>query len=642
VDQQFESWVSSKIDALSTDLILNPHAAPSREQWLSWLKDVSVAASAGGRTAVASLAEELIRNSEADVGGGLERLRVALDNANTPASIPAIAEDPELIAEFVTESREHLESIEAQLLVLERESANAEAIHSVFRSFHTIKGLAGFLALPEIQEVAHEVETILDRARENALQITPAVIDVVLESKDYVARWLKHLDQDPSAPTLAELRNRSALVTRIHALLEGGTASADAPAPAAESQELPEPGSEKSAKATARKGSGRAVKVDTEKLDYLVDMVGEMVIAQSLVRHDPELKAAQNPRLARNLGQLARITEEVQRTAMAMRMVPIGPLFQKMARLVRDLARNSGKKVEFECFGEDVELDRNIVEELADPLMHMTRNALDHGIEPPADRVAQGKPATASFTLRASHRSGHIVIEIIDNGRGINREKVLAKARSQGLVNAGASISDSEVLNLIFHPGFSTADQISNVSGRGVGMDVVKKQIQKLRGAIDILSEQGKGTTFTLKVPLTLAIIDGLLVGVGQERYIIPLASVKELLRPTEGALSTVEGKAEVVVIRDQILPVMRLADRLGIRPASTNPLDGVLVVVEVDGRSLCLVVDQLMEKQEVVIKSLGSVFERVAGVAGGAILGDGQIGLLLDIRGLLGARGEL
>jgi two-component system chemotaxis sensor kinase CheA len=383
------------------------------------------------------------------------------------------------------------------------------------------------------------------------------------------------------------------------------------------------------------------VKVDTAKLDYLVDMVGEMIIAQSMVRHDPDLAIAQNPRLARNLSQLVRITDEVQRTAMSMRMVPIGPLFQKMARLVRDLSRKVGKQVHFESDGEDVELDRNIVEELADPLMHMVRNSIDHGVEPPQERTAAGKPTSARVMLRAFHRSAQIVIEVADDGRGINREKVLAKARSNGLIAPNATISDAECLNLIFHPGFSTAEQVSDVSGRGVGMDVVKKHITKLRGSVDIESTPGAGTVFSLRLPLTLAIIDGLVVSVGEKRYIIPLASVKEMLRPTPDMVKTVENRAEVVIVRDRIVPMMRLYERFNTVPKTTDPSEGVLVMADVEGTPFCVMVDELVGKQEVVIKSLGPLFQHVSGLAGGAILGDGQVGLILDLPCLFGGKAD-
>jgi two-component system chemotaxis sensor kinase CheA len=330
---------------------------------------------------------------------------------------------------------------------------------------------------------------------------------------------------------------------------------------------------------------------------------------------------------------LGRITDELQKTAMSMRMVPISQLFRKMTRLTRDLARKSGKQVELVTCGDDTELDRHIVEELADPLMHMVRNAVDHGIEAPADRVAAGKDISARVRLAAAHQSGHIVVEVSDDGRGLNREKILRKAVDRGLAAEGTQLSDTEVYNLIFQPGFSTAEQVTDVSGRGVGMDVVRKRIQKLRGRVDIQSELGRGTTFLLKLPLTLAIIDGLVVGVGRERYIVPIFVVKEMLRPSSEMVFTVEDRDEMVLVRGRLLPVVRLHRRFGVIPRSEAIAESLLIVVETGEGTFCLLVDELIGKQEVVIKSLGECFKSIPGIAGGAILGDGRVGLILDVE---------
>jgi two-component system, chemotaxis family, sensor kinase CheA len=361
-------------------------------------------------------------------------------------------------------------------------------------------------------------------------------------------------------------------------------------------------------------------------------MAGEMVIAESLVRHDPELNALKSPKLQRKLAQMKRITAELQKTAMAMRLVPIGPLFRRMARLVRDLSRQFGKPVEMETQGDDIELDRTIVEELADPLMHMVRNALDHGIEPPAERAGHGKNPAARLLLSARHHAGQVVIEITDDGRGLDRQKIRTKAVQRGLIAADAELSDGEICNLIFQPGFTTAAKVTDVSGRGVGMDVVRRHIEKLRGRIEIHSTPGRGSTFVLKLPLTLAIIDALVVGVGQERYIVPLFAVREMFRPGPDTLWTIEQRAETALVRGALLPVMRLYRRFKVKPRSENPLESVLLVAEADGQRFCLMVDELIGKQEVVIKSLGPLFRNVVGIAGGAILGDGRVGLILDL----------
>jgi two-component system, chemotaxis family, sensor kinase CheA len=344
--------------------------------------------------------------------------------------------------------------------------------------------------------------------------------------------------------------------------------------------------------------------------------------------------------LQRKVAQLTRITAELQKTAMAMRMVPVGPLFRRMARLVRDLSRQFGKRVEMEMIGEEIELDRTIVEEMADPLMHMVRNALDHGIEPPADREKQNKIPTARLRLKAHHQAGHVVIEIEDDGRGLDRDRILAKAIERGLIASAEGMGDSEIFNLIFEPGFSTAAQVTNVSGRGVGMDVVRRHIEKLRGRIEIRSTRGAGTTFLLKVPLTLAIIDGLVVGVGTERYIVPLFAIRELFRPGEETVWTVRQSAEMALVRGTLLPVVRLYRRFNLTPRSEDPRDCVLVVAEAEGQPFCLLVDEVIGKQEVVIKTLGETFATIQGIAGGAILGDGRVGLILEMEKLFKERG--
>jgi two-component system chemotaxis sensor kinase CheA len=389
------------------------------------------------------------------------------------------------------------------------------------------------------------------------------------------------------------------------------------------------------ASTSAKRNQTAAIRVDTAKLDYLVDMAGEMVIAESLVRHDHNLSALQNPALQRKIQQLSRITLELQKTAMAMRLVPIGPQFRRMERIVRDLARQFGKDVVVETHGDDIEFDRSIVEALGDPLMHMVRNSLDHGIESAEDRRQAGKPAGARVVLKAFHQAGSVVIEITDDGRGLNRDRIIAKAIEKGLIQSHEGMSDNEIYNLIFQPGFSTAAAVTNVSGRGVGMDVVRKQIEKLRGRIEIRSVLGQGASFFLKLPLTLAIIEGLVVGVGRERYILPLVNVREMIRPVEGTVWTVQQRGEMALVRGNLLPVVRLYQKFGVTPRSENPRESVLVVADVEGRRFCLMVDELIGKQEVVIKSLGETLKNIPGIAGGAILGDGRVGLILDVERL-------
>ncbi len=560
-------------------------------------------------------------------------------------------EDPELMREFLVEAREHLSNIESRLLEFDQGNSTGEALHSAFRSFHTLKGLAGFLEFNVLQQVAHEVETVLDRARSDELQLSPAIVDVILEAADYIAVWLNHIsavadgrpsDEPPCPEQLIE-KVRSASSTapgeqgEVPCLLR--LSPDEIPLTPAEERAL-KPGQPGRAPApdTSNRDESSVVKVATAKLEYLVDMVGELVIAESLLHHNPDLTGIKTPRVQRDLAHLGRITGEVQKTAMAMRMVPVGQLFRRMVRLVRDLGRKSGKKAELELFGEDVELDRRLVEELSDPLVHMIRNSMDHGLEMPDERIAAGKPETGKIRLAARHQAGEIHIEIADDGRGLDRDRILAKAKERGMVAAGEQLSDSDIYNLIFKPGFSTAEKVTEVSGRGVGMDVVWKHLDHLRGRVEIRSTPGRGARFLLRLPLTLAIIDGLVVLCGEERYIVPIFSVREMFRPGPESVFTVQGRGEMVLVREHLLPLVRLKKRLGLRSGVDDACQGLIIVGESEGRQFCLLVDALAGKQEVVIKSLGPQFAHIQGLAGGAILGDGRVGLILDVSALVGA----
>jgi len=675
--------LEQSVQELATQFVLGGEQGgpDSIARMLGTLSRISEAARAAGSEALVKASGELTRvlqpkrgkPARGKVQCGIEALQRALGTtaATRDAAPPApnafttLAQDKQLISEFTVEAREHLGNVEMQVLAIEQDPSQKGPLQSLFRSFHSIKGLAGFLEFNEVQEVCHDVETLLDRARNNELTITSAITDLLLESGDYLTREIGRIEHCSLGNGEAAPASPAALLAKVRAVLNERTETretaaaavgpiknaADAVCPEAAGTDATGPvenvadnaspvptGPAESAAGVAgpaRVRGDRLVKVDTGKLDYLVDMVGELVVAQSLIRHDPAFKSTTDMRLQRNLLQLGRITDEVQRASMAMRMVPIGQLFQKMERLIRDLSRKQGKRIELETHGRDIEMDRNMVEELGDPLMHMVRNAADHGIESAKEREASGKPAVAKVRLRAQHQAGQILITVSDDGRGMSRQRIFDKAVRMGLVESTAVLSDDEVFHLIFEPGFSTAEKVTDLSGRGVGMDVVKKQIHKLRGRIEIASRPGKGTDFLLKLPLTLAIIDGLIVKVGAERFIIPLASVREVLQPQEGMIATMENRAEVAVVRDHLYPMVRLHQRFGVQPRSTNLMDGLLMLLETHGRTFSLAVDELIGKQEVVIKTLGETFQDVPGVAGGAILGDGRVGLILDVDGL-------
>lgn len=382
------------------------------------------------------------------------------------------------------------------------------------------------------------------------------------------------------------------------------------------------------------------VRVNTEKLDSMMNVVGELVIVQSQIAESARAQADADSVLARNIAQLGRITKELQHNAMSLRLMPIKPTFQKMERLVRDLSRDFGKKVAFRTEGEDTEVDRTVVEEIADPLVHMVRNSLDHGLEPSSQRLAAGKPEQGEMRLRAYNEGSHIIIELADDGRGIDPEKILRKAVEKGVVSAADApgLSREDILQLIFAPGFSTAEKVTAVSGRGVGMDVVKRNIEKLRGKVEILTELGRGTTFRIHLPLTTAIIDGLIVRVGAERFILPSTSVQMALRPGKKSVVTVHGRGEVLDHRGRLLPVRRLHRQFQVPGAVEQAEEGILVLLETHDRTTALLVDEMVGKQEVVVKNLGGYLANLAGIAGGAILGDGNIALILDPASLIAA----
>jgi two-component system chemotaxis sensor kinase CheA len=393
-------------------------------------------------------------------------------------------------------------------------------------------------------------------------------------------------------------------------------------------------------KGDPRKASstGGSIRVDITKIDGLINMVGELVITQSMLSMlGEDFSLDKLERLKDGLSQLERHTRELQESVMQVRMLPISFTFSRFPRLVHDLSSKMGKKIELKMTGENTEVDKTVIEKIGDPLVHLVRNSLDHGIEMPEERVAAGKPETGTINLNAFHKGGNIVIEIRDDGKGLNRERIESKAVDKGLIEAEHNLSDRQIYELIFQPGFSTADVVSDVSGRGVGMDVVRKNINELGGSIEIESEPGKGSAIIIRLPLTLAILDGQTVTVADETYIVPLVSILESIQVREDQIKRVAGRGETFKLRDEYLPILRLHELFGIEnPHATRLEDGLLVVVEGDGKHCGLFVDDLVGQQQVVIKSLEANYQRVEGISGATILGDGSVSLILDIPGLL------
>ncbi|MCF8061981.1 MAG: chemotaxis protein CheA [Deltaproteobacteria bacterium] len=588
-----------------------------------------------------------------------------------PSAADLSEEDRQILQDFVGESKENLEAIEVHLVNLEQEPEDLETVNSIFRPFHTIKGVSGFLNLKDVNKLSHSAENLLDKARNGDLKVGEGIIDLVLESVDTLKRMIDEvqegLDENgllTSTVDIAPLVRKIDMVSEEQEkwgdsrvgeiLLRKGAITREDLDGGLERQKI-QPGrklgeillEEKKTESKEvisalrdqrRYSKGHVdlqVKVDTVKLDNMVDLTGELVIAQSMLRQNPYITGSNDQKLYHNLGQLNQITSGLQRIAMSMRMVPIKSTFQKMVRLVRDLAKNSGKEVALEMSGEDTEIDRNVVDELYEPMVHMIRNAVDHGLESPDEREAAGKHRRGTVLLRAFHRGGNIVIEIEDDGRGLNREAILEKAISRGLIPEDHKLTDVEICNLIFHPGFSTAEKITDISGRGVGMDVVKKAIEKLRGRVEINTRPGRGSAFVINLPLTLAIIEGMLVRVGKQRYIIPALAILESFRPSREQYSTVEGKGELIQTRGSLVPLVRLHTIFGVESDFEQPWEGLVVAVEHEDRKMCLLLDELLGKEEVVIKSLGGGLRNIKGIAGGAILGDGRVGLILDMSGI-------
>ncbi|MBY0457935.1 MAG: chemotaxis protein CheA, partial [Gemmataceae bacterium] len=478
------------------------------------------------------------------------------------------------LGDFCTEAEEHLEAADRHMLALDADPTDREALNAVYRAFHTIKGVASMLELEAIRTLAHEAENLFGLARDGKVLLQGPALDLAFGSVDALKRqvaglrgWLGDRRAVGDDPTLG------ALLASLKAAATGGpiptaptpaTPTPAAPTPNAQAEPRPAPPAPKAPETadphpTAPAGEKDTVRVDRQRLDKLINTIGELIIAQSMAQQEFDALTAATGGESWSLPELSKISRDLQELTLALRMVPLQGTFQKMARLVRDLSRKMNKPVELELHGEETELDKTVVDHLGDPLMHMVRNAIDHGLESPADRVAVGKPQAGKLGLRAYHQGGNIYIELSDDGKGLDRDRILKKAVEKGIVADGAKLTDAEVHALIFEPGFSTAAAVTDVSGRGVGMDVVRRNVEALHGSIHIRTVPGKGTTFTIRLPLTLAIMDGLLVGLGAEVYVLPLLSVVESFCPQPGDVRTVANRGEVVTVRGEIVPLMRL-----------------------------------------------------------------------------------
>ncbi len=586
--------------------------------------------------------------------------------------------DEELLMEFVTESLELIADAEEALLTLETDPEDTEAIGKVFRAFHTVKGTAAFLELDLVSQMGHHAESLLSRVRDQEIRYSGGYADLALRALDMIKDLVKAVQgalegealckpagyddlmvilEDPEAAGVDEeeaLNDQAA--PRIGDLL---VAQGKVPRKELEATLAAAPGTpvgmalvkadkaqlsdvsqalrtQKTLKGSRRKMEA-SVRVSTGRLDRLIDSVGEMVIAYSMIAQDQVVTRAENHELLKKVSQTGKIVRELQDLSMSMRMIPLKSTFKKMTRLVRDLSRKVGKTVNLVTEGEDTEIDRNLVDVINDPLVHMIRNSVDHGVETPDARRAAGKPEAGTVRLSAYHSAGAVVVEIEDDGQGLNRDAILAKAQERGLVPDDRTLSDREIYNLIFEAGFSTAAEVTDVSGRGVGMDVVRRNIESLRGQVDIQSEAGHGTLFKMSLPLTLAIIDGMIIRMGQERFIIPTVSIVRSIEADPKDISTVFNRGELLSLPEGLIPLFRLGDLFEIPgQTATNGRKLVMVVEEESSTRAGLVIDELIGRQQVVIKSLGETMRNVPGISGGAIMPNGRVGLILDVGQLV------
>jgi len=531
----------------------------------------------------------------AEIGEALSGAAPA--SASAQAAIAALHEDATLVADFVARALEHLDCAEDLLLSLERHPDDPESIDGVFRAFHTIKGMAGFLGFDDIGTLTHEAEGSLEPARRGTAMLDTGSIEILLAQAD----------------TLRDLVS--------------GKLGVSGPAVAAEAHGM---------SAAQANRVGRSVRVDENRLDALLDAVGELVIAETMAFEIARQTMDDWGVASERFSQLDKITRNLQSMATSLRMVPVQGTFRRMARMAHDLAHEAGKEITLVTSGEDTELDRSLVDAVYDALVHLLRNAIDHGIETPAERLAAGKPAAGTLMLRAFHQGGAVLVELADDGRGIDVERVLTKGRHVGLVGETDVLTDREVLDLIFAPGFSTAEQVTAVSGRGVGMDAVRRAVEDLRGQVDVRTAPAAGTTFTVRVPLTLAVIDGMAIRVGSERYVLPMASIERSVRPEKSDLTVVLGRGVTLRVGDSLVPVVPLGDLFELEGAEADPTEAIVVVVEDGVRRAGLLACEILGQQQVVIKPLGECFRGMLGLAGGAIMPDGRVGLVIDVAGLV------
>jgi len=623
--------------------------------------------------------EEALAAPEAEGRGDIPGLSVYLDLVEdtvgvvpTPAvpapapagAAPAEAGTADLRSAFAAEATELLDEADQELLRLQQDPPPPEALDALLRLLHTFKGNCGVLGFAQPEQLSHAAETVAERLRDGAPALATPLTDLLLKITGVLRQAVEALE-----PTGAmEIQG---LGVYLDLLADSAGPAPEQPAAAPESAGAPGPGAAPTAPAApepapppaaptgANGGQGappatepppreavqtqpavqQDIRVRVEKVDVLLDLVGELFIAASMVTHHPDLAGQELEGFEKAARQLNKISRELHEITMSVRMVPISATFRKMRRVVHDLSRKSGKAIELKLVGEDTEMDKTVIELVSDPLVHMIRNAVDHGLEDADERVRAGKPAKGGLVLTASQEGGEVRITVEDDGRGLDRERILAKAVDRGLVRGnGGDLRDEEVFGLIFEPGFSTAREVTSISGRGVGMDVVRRNLEKIHGNVDIASTAGKGSRFTLRIPLTLAVVEGMLVRVGPTLYTIPTLAIRESLKVEPDRIVTLMDGQEYIRVRKDMFPVMRLHRIHKLTPTHQALTDGIILVLEHQNAVFCLFIDELLGMHQAVIKPLSSFMGKIRGLSGCAILGTGEVSLIVDVASLLEA----
>ncbi len=557
----------------------------------------------------------------------------------------------EMLDQYITNSNELVDIIEKNLMDLEKNPDNKQLIRETFQAMHSIKGNSGFMGFSEIEEISMESESIFDSVRSGDLELDSNLVTILLSNMETIRNRIDNLtstaaskkNEEKAEGTPADKQKTiSTTEPAKEEPVKKETIKPKEPKPtkaiekekAVPAKKATEP---KPMPSTVPMMQKKDIRVETTKIDRLFDLVGELITIETMVTNSPDLKGLELPNFSKSENMLNKISRDLQEISMSIRMMPLEGLFNKMKRLVRDVSLKMGKKVNLFVSGQETEMDKNVIDEISDPLVHILRNAIDHGVEVPEDRVASGKSEVGNVSLKARYEGNEILIIVEDDGAGINKEKLLEKALSKGLLrNDPENMSDKEIYGLIFEPGLSTAQQLTDISGRGVGMDVVKKNLEKLRGSIDVNSIHGKGSRITLRIPLTLAIMEAMVIKVGDTTFALPIMAIRESFRPEKERINITMDGLEMVRVREEVLPIVRIHDLFDIQPKSKDLRDGILIIIEARERKVCLFADGIVGQQQAVIKALSDYIGKVAGITGCMIIGDGGIGLILDIESLL------